>query len=86
MGFNNIGDEGAKALAVTFETNLSLKSIGLHRNTIGDAGAKALAVMLKKNQSLESLQLDLNCIKTEAKTLLRWVWENTDRIPGSLKL
>ncbi|HHU0114210.1 TPA: hypothetical protein ACT9LX_002924, partial [Legionella pneumophila] len=41
---NNIGDEGAKALAA----NQSLSTLNLRANNIGDEGAKALAA----NQSL----------------------------------
>ena len=46
---NDIGDEGAKALANALQTNASLTRLDLGRNDIGDEGEKALANALQHN-------------------------------------
>ena len=43
MGYNQIGDTGATALAEGLKHNGALKELYLHGNQIGDEGAKALA-------------------------------------------
>ncbi len=55
----NIGDEGAKAIATSLP---SLTSLNLANNNIGGDGAKAIAMSLP---SLTSLNLDLNKIGNE---------------------
>ena len=59
---NDIGDEGAKALA----SNSSLTTLYLSFNCIGDEGAKALAL----NSSLTTLDLSGNDIGAEGLALV----------------
>ena len=60
VSYNNIGDEGAKALAA----NTSLTSLNVRGNNIGDEGAKALAA----NTRLTSLDVRGNNIAKKAST------------------
>ena len=46
---NNIGDEGATALAESFNTNETLKKIELNDNPIRNNGYKALKEAKEKN-------------------------------------
>jgi Ran GTPase-activating protein (RanGAP) involved in mRNA processing and transport len=62
LSYNNIGAEGAKALAA----NQSLSTLNLRANNIGDEGAKALAA----NQSLSTLNLRYNNIGDEGAKAL----------------
>ena len=43
LGKNNIGDDGASAIAEGLKHNGALKELYLSSNQIGDEGAKALA-------------------------------------------
>ena len=52
---NNIGDQGAIAIAKALEVNASLKSLWLNDNNIGDAGAAAIANAIAVNASLNTL-------------------------------
>ncbi|KAK3278367.1 hypothetical protein CYMTET_13690 [Cymbomonas tetramitiformis] len=79
---NNIGPEGAKALAVALTPNAegvfntSLNTLNLRRNNIGPEGAKALAVALTPNvegvfnTSLNTLTLYNNGIEDEGAKAL----------------
>ena len=49
LSHNDIGDAGAKALAVPLRSNVKLASLNLLDNHIGDAGAVALAEALAGN-------------------------------------
>jgi len=60
---NNLGDEGAKALAEGLKANKTLKSLDLSLNYIGDEGAKAIAAMLDVNKTLTSLTISGNEIQ-----------------------
>ena len=64
---NNIGYEGANAIAQVLETNktLKLRILGLNKNNIGDEGAKAIATALTDNTKLEALYLNENKIGDE---------------------
>ena len=69
IGGNNIGDEGAKAIAESLKINNSINSINLGNlykliyyiyigsNNIGNEGAKAIAESLKINNSIYSINL-----------------------------
>ena len=46
--YNNIGDEGATAIAKALETNTTLSKLDLMYNNIGDEGATAIAKALEK--------------------------------------
>jgi Ran GTPase-activating protein (RanGAP) involved in mRNA processing and transport len=70
LEWNNIGDEGAKALADALGKDSRLTSLGLFGNSIGDEGAKALADALGKNSGLTSLYLGANNIGAEGAKAL----------------
>ncbi|RUP51270.1 hypothetical protein BC936DRAFT_149115 [Jimgerdemannia flammicorona] len=55
---NDIGDEGASAIAEALKMNTSLKTLYLGDNGIGEKGADALAKALKMNKSLQNLYLE----------------------------
>ena len=57
-----IGDEGAKELAVAFKTNKALTKLQLYKNNIGNEGAQGLAEALKESQTLMSLWVNRNVI------------------------
>lgn len=62
---NEIGDEGAIALAEALKINDTLKYLYINNNKIGDAGAKAFATVLGKNGGntrLEGLYINGNPI------------------------
>ena len=70
-----IGNEGAKALAVALKLNTTVWELWLHDCGIGDDGAAALAEALRSNTSLTSLNLDDNDgIGEQGKQLLRDAW------------
>jgi Ran GTPase-activating protein (RanGAP) involved in mRNA processing and transport len=54
---NNIGDDGAKAIAEALKVNTVVTTLYLHNNSIGDEGAKAIAEALKVNAVLTELWL-----------------------------
>jgi hypothetical protein len=67
---NNIGDDGATALAKALLVNESLTSISLDDNKISNQGATALAKALHANKSLTMIDLDRNKISDEGATAL----------------
>jgi len=69
--YNQIGVEGAKALAEALETNKTVTSISLTHNQIGDEGAKALAEALKANETVTSINLFDNRIGDEGAKMIR---------------
>ena len=68
---NNIGVEGATAIAKALETNTTLSKLDLRGNNIGDEGATAIAKALETNTTLSSLNLTWNNIGKEAKRVLK---------------
>jgi len=75
---NNIGPEGAKALANALKTNTTLTTLDIQANNIGPEGAKALADALKTNTILTTLKLWSNNIGPEgAKALANALKTNT---------
>jgi len=52
---NNIGDQGAIALAASLRVNTSLRSLDLEDNNIGGEGGAALISALRDNWSLTEL-------------------------------
>ena len=63
LGYNGLGEEGAKLLGLVLKFNYTLKELGLQGNHIGDDGAMFLAKELaSNNNTLERLQLDWNKI------------------------
>jgi hypothetical protein len=57
---NEIGDEGAKAIAEALKVNPVLTELNLWNNSIGPEGAKAIAEALKVNPVLTKLNLEVN--------------------------
>ena len=57
IGGNNIGDEGAKAIAKVLEKNTSLTRLDIRYNNIGDKGAEAIARSLEKIHHLQNYLL-----------------------------
>ena len=57
---NNIGDEGAKAIAEALKVNAVMTTLNLRVNNIGVEGAKAIAEALKVNAVLNKLSLGGN--------------------------
>jgi Ran GTPase-activating protein (RanGAP) involved in mRNA processing and transport len=55
---NQIGDDGAQALATALEHNTTLNILSLWNNKIGSTGAQALAQALAQNDTLSLLYLD----------------------------
>jgi Ran GTPase-activating protein (RanGAP) involved in mRNA processing and transport len=62
---NNIGDEGAKAIAEALKVNTVLTVLYLGENNIGDDGAKAIAEALKVNAVKTTVLLGDNNIGDE---------------------
>ena len=60
---NNIGDDGAKAIAEALKVNPVLTSLDLRKNSICVDGAKAIAEALKVNPVLTELNLKYNSTK-----------------------
>ena len=59
---NDIGEEGAIALATALKANSTLTSLNVADNNIGATGTKALAAVLKDNSTLTSLNVSLNSL------------------------
>jgi hypothetical protein len=62
LDYNEIGVEGARAIANALRINSVLKEIDLHGNRIGDEGARAIAKALEFNASLQNIDLFQNGI------------------------
>jgi Ran GTPase-activating protein (RanGAP) involved in mRNA processing and transport len=62
---NNIGDEGAKAIAGALANNTTLQNINISKNDIGVEGAKAIAEALANNTTLIELNIGINNILDE---------------------
>lgn len=62
---NDIGDDGASAIAEGLTIDSTLTELLLSKNAIGDAGIKAIGEALKKNIGLSSLDLHKNMISTD---------------------
>ena len=67
---NNIGDEGAKALAGAIGASGSLATLDIGYNNIGDAGAKELAGAIGASGSLATLFLGNNKIGDAGATAI----------------
>jgi Ran GTPase-activating protein (RanGAP) involved in mRNA processing and transport len=58
-----MGEEGAKALAVMMATTLELRTLALEETGLGDAGAACIATGLASSLQLQTLRLRRNFIK-----------------------
>jgi len=82
LGRNNIGDDGAKALASSLEVNGALTNLDLYNNQIGDQGATAIAEAMKVNGALTELFLQGNGIGDQGATTIA----EALKFNGALKL
>src|ERR1700729_2155198 len=74
---NQIGDEGAKAIADALKVNNNITDIDLAYNQIGTEGAKAIADALKVNHTITNVYLFGNQIGDEgAKAIADILEEN----------
>ena len=82
---NQIGDEGAKAIARAIEKNpqIPLQQLWLQNNQIGAEGAKAIALAIEKTPQIPLQQLDLgyNKIGAEGVTAIARAIGKTPQIP-----
>ncbi|MBW8308182.1 MAG: hypothetical protein K0M45_00830, partial [Candidatus Paracaedibacteraceae bacterium] len=75
---NQLGDEGAQAVASALQHNTALKKLNLRFNQIHEAGAQALATALQHNNILTKLNLSWNQIsEAGAQALATALKENT---------
>ncbi len=85
LGGNQIGAEGARALAEALKINATLTSMDLGGNQIGAEGARALAEALKANMTLICMALADNEIGNEgAKALADALSVNTTLLSMNL--
>ena len=95
LGENQIGDEGAKAIGKTLQTNTSLQFLNLDDNQIGNEGAKAIGKALQTNTSLLNLDLSGNQIGNEGaiaigkglqtNTSLQYLYLNRNQLGNDVK-
>jgi hypothetical protein len=84
---NELGDNGAAALANALEVNTSLTELDLEHTGIGKDGAAALAKALKVNKTLKQLNLSGNQIETEgAYVLAEALKENSSLVMLDLRI
>ena len=67
LSSNNIGDEGAKALAASVAASGSLAELFLGQNQLGDAGAKELARAISASGSLTLKTLRVGSLNGHAE-------------------
>lgn len=78
LSWEDIDDEGAKAIATAMRNTRSLKHFSLYHNRICDNGAKAIAVALKENTTIQILDLGSNQIGNDgAQAIAFALYENT---------
>ena len=70
LDYNNIGSDGAKALADCLKRHTNLQTLYLTSNNIGSDGAKALADCLKHHTNLQTLYLYNNNIGSDGAKAL----------------
>jgi len=72
---NQIGDAGAKALALALHENSTLEYLNLEGNMVGDKGGAALRDAVRMNKSLQYLNLKDNSIGGSRQQDLRDIWQ-----------
>jgi len=77
---NNIGADGAKALAAALEKNNTVRTVDLRCNNIGDDGAKALAAALEKNNTVHTVYLLSNNIGADGAKALAAALEKNNTV------
>lgn len=81
LGHNEIGDEGAIALARAIASGApNLKRLHLHENKIGDSGASALAGALRPGEApnVQALRLDFNRVGDAGVVALARAWQHDE--------
>ena len=76
---NDIGDDGAQALAQMLKKNTTLEKLSLGKCGVGDRGARALSEALKENFALKSLYLYSNPFPTMGRRRWQRVCVGTSR-------
>ena len=71
LRLNEIGPEGAIAIAKGLSANGSLTTLNISGNNIGPEGAKEIAKSLSVTGSLTKLDLEYNQLDESAKAALR---------------
>jgi len=70
LGWNEIGAEGASAVAEALKVNSTLRWLVLLENDIGSEGASAIACALKGNSTLQRLDLGANNVGDKGASAL----------------
>jgi len=68
---NEIGDEGARKIAVGIETNAKIRSLNLSKNNINDAGGELIARSLLRNESLGCLDISYNNLRMSTAAVIQ---------------
>jgi Ran GTPase-activating protein (RanGAP) involved in mRNA processing and transport len=66
LDYNQLGDEGVKAIVEGLVKNSSVKSLDLEGNKIGDEGAAAIINLLRMNDTLRDVTLSSGNLISEA--------------------
>ncbi|CAM9248758.1 unnamed protein product [Heterosigma akashiwo] len=74
LGSNEVGEEGARALAAALPRCPALRKLHLSYNRLGEGGARALAEALPRCPALRGLGLSSNGVGEEAKAAVRAAW------------
>jgi len=84
LGWNDVGDDGALAIANALRVNSTLRVLDLFWNIIGNDGTRAIADSLRVNRMLQTLYLESeDIVNKDAKKAVRESWG--DRA-GTLKI
>ncbi|KAL7462609.1 hypothetical protein ACHAXS_002991 [Conticribra weissflogii] len=94
---NDLGPDGASALAAALEQNMTVTSIKLNGNSLGDQGAIAISKCLRDNISITSIELRENGIGNTGaialmdaiavhQTIVNLDLSNNESIDGALLL
>ena len=60
LDYNELEDEGGRAIAEAVRWNTTLSSLGLRVNLLGEQTVRALSAVMRDNTTLTSLTLDGN--------------------------
>jgi hypothetical protein len=77
LGYNNLGDNFARALARHLPVCRSLTRLDLSTTTLTDAGVRQLASAIPRCPGMVYLQLKGNRFTTETAEVMRTAWRTT---------
>ena len=80
IGYNNIGDAGAKEIAEMLKKNRTLSLIDIHSNKIYDDGMKNIIDGIKGNFILKMLKMSGNPISVDVETAIRQTQTNKNKL------